>query len=200
MAVERALLPTVAYMAGPGELAYFAQVSAVSTALRVAMPFALPRTSMRIVTPEVQSTLRGLGTTVDDMRDITQVVRDLSAGATPDAAMDAVTALRAQVQHTAQAIRASGAALEAAALDGAVAQLTHRVSRLERRVLAASKRHIADQLRRVTQAQTLLWPHGAPQERVVNPLPWLARYGTPLLEQMQQACDAEAVTLVHGGD
>ncbi len=198
--VERALLPTVAYMAGPGELAYFAQVSAVSTALRVAMPFALPRTSMRIVTPEVQSTLRGLGTTVDDMRDITQLVRDLSAGATPDAAMDAVTALRAQVQHTAQAIRASGAALEAAALDGAVAQLTHRVSRLERRVLAASKRHIADQLRRVTQAQALLWPHGAPQERVVNPLPWLARYGTPLLEQMQQACDAEAVTLVHGGD
>jgi uncharacterized protein YllA (UPF0747 family) len=114
--------------------------------------------------------------------------------------MDAVTALRAQVQHTAHAIRTSGAALEAAALDGAVAQLTHRVSRLERRVLAASKRRIADQLRRVMQAQALLWPQGASQDRVVNPLPWLARYGTPLLEQMQQACDADALTLVHGGD
>ena len=198
--VERALLPTVAYMAGPGELAYFAQVSAVSMALSVATPVALPRTSLRIVTPEVQATLRGLGTTVNGMRDTTQVVRDLAAGATPDAAMDAVTALRAQVQHTAHAIRTSGAALEAAALDGAVAQLTHRVSRLERRVLAASKRRIADQLRRVTQAQTLLWPQGASQDRVVNPLPWLARYGTPLLEQMQQACDADALTLVHGGD
>ena len=198
--VERALLPTVAYMAGPGELAYFAQVSAVSSALSVAMPFALPRTSMRIVTPDVMSTLRSLDTQPDAMRDTTALVRTLSMGATPDAAMDAVTALRAQVQQSAQAIRTSGSALDTAALDGAVAQLAHRVARLERRVLAASKRTITDTLRRVAQAQAMLWPHGAPQERVVNPLPWLARYGTPLLEQMQQACDADAVTLVHGGD
>ncbi len=198
--VERALLPTVVYMAGPGELAYFAQVSAVSSALTVAMPFALPRTSVRIVTPEVQSTLHSLGATVDDVRDTTAIVRELTTGATPDAAMDAVTALRAQVQHTAQAIRTSGSALDAAALDGAVSQLTHRVSRLERRVLAASKRTITERLRKVAQAQALLWPQGAPQERVLNPLPWLARYGTPLLEQMQQACDADAVSLVHGGD
>jgi len=198
--VERALLPTVAYMAGPGELAYFAQVSAVSTALSVAMPFALPRTSLRITTPAVQATLRGLDTTADGVRDTTAIVRELSTSATPDAAMDALTALRAQVQRTASAIRHADAAVEPAAVDGAVAQLTHRVDRLERRVLAASKRRITDQLRRVAQAQSLLWPHGSPQERVVNPLPWLARYGTPLLEQMQQACDADAMTLVHGGD
>jgi len=198
--VERALLPTVAYMAGPGELAYFAQVSAVSTALRVAMPFALPRTSLRITTPEVQTTLRALGTSPDGVRDTAALVRGLSTDATPDAAMDAVTALRAQVQRTASVIRTSGAAVEPAAVDGAVAQLTHRVDRLERRVLSASKRRITDQLRRVAQAQSLLWPHGSSQERVVNPLPWLARYGTPLLEQMQRACDADAMTLVHGGD
>ena len=67
-------------------------------------------------------------------------------------------------------------------------------------MLSASKRRITDQLRRVAQGQSLLWPHGSSQERVVNPLPWLARYGTPLLEQMQRACDADAMTLVHGGD
>ena len=198
--VERALLPTVAYMAGPGELAYFAQVSAVSTALSVAMPLAMPRTSLRITPPDVQATLQRLQQSPGQLRDTTALVRTLSAAATPDAAMDALSALRAQIQTTAQAIRASDACIEPAALDGAVAQFAHRSDRLERRLLAASKRTIADQLQRVAQAQSVLWPQGAPQERVVNPLPWLARYGTPLLEQMQRACDEDAVTLVHGGD
>ncbi len=198
--VERALLPTVAYMAGPGELAYFAQVSAVSTALSVAMPLALPRTSLRITPPDVQATLQRLQQEPEQLRDTTALVRALAADATPDAAMDALSALRAQIQATAHTIRHSKSAIEPAALDGAVAQFAHRTDRLERRVLAASKRTVTDQLQRVAQAQSMLWPHGAPQERMVNPLPWLARYGTPLLEQMQRACDEEAVTLVHGGD
>ena len=198
--VERALLPTVAYMAGPGEMAYFAQVGAVARALSVALPLALPRTSLRVVTPDVCATLTRLGQSADEMRDTRVLVRTLSASATPDASMDALAALRAQIRRTADAIRSSDAAVTAAVLDGAVSQFSHRADRLERRVLAASKRRITAQLQKVEQAQSLLWPHGVPQERVVNPLPWLARYGSPLLDAMIQACDDGAQLLVHGGD
>ncbi len=198
--VERALLPTVAYMAGPGELAYFAQVGAVAAALNVAMPLALPRTSLRIVTPDVRATLTRHGQSADAMRDTRALIRTLSSDATPDASVDAIAALRAQIRRTAEAIRASDAAIAPEALDGAVAQLSHSSERLERRVLAASKRRITEQLRKLEQAQSLLWPHGAPQERVVNPLPWLARYGSPLLDAMLQACDEDALSLVHGID
>lgn len=198
--VERALLPTVAYMAGPGELAYFAQVGAVSAALSVATPLALPRTSLRIMTPDVIGTLSHFEKHPDDLRDTQALVRTLSQAATPDVALGALAALRAQIQSTVQAIRSSEAAVSPAALDGAVAQFSHRTDRLERRVLAASKRNITDQLRRVEQARSFLWPHGSPQERVVNPLPWLARYGTPLLDRLQQVCAEAAVSLVHAGD
>ncbi len=198
--VERALLPTVAYMAGPGEMAYFAQVGAVASALHVAMPLAFPRTSLRIVTPDVRATLTRLGQSADAMRDTRGLVRSLSGAATPDASLEALAALRAQIRRTADAIRASDAAITTAALDGAVAQFSHRADRLERRVLAASKRRITDQLRKVEQAQSLLWPHGVPQERVVNPLPWLARYGSPLLDAMLAACDEHAQLLLHGSD
>jgi bacillithiol synthase len=196
--VERALLPTVAYMAGPGELAYFAQVSAVASALSVAMPLALPRASVRIVPPDVQATLSRLSESTDSMRDTHALVRRLSEQATPDAAINAMAAMRAQVQASMSALRQSPSGMTAAALDGAQAQLAQRMHRLERRVLAASKRTITEQLDRVAATQSLLWPHGAPQERVVNPLPWLARYGTPLLDKLQQACDDHAASLVHG--
>ncbi len=197
--VERALLPTVAYMAGPGEFAYFAQVSAVATVLSVAVPLALPRASVRIVPPEVQQTLGRHGQSVEAMRNPRELVRTLANRATPEAALDAIAALRVQIQRTAGMIRSADSALPSPALDGAIAQFVHRTDRLERRLLAAAKREIGDQLRRVEQAQATLWPHGASQERLVNPLPWLARYGPPLLDSLRQACDENAATLVHDG-
>jgi bacillithiol synthase len=198
--VERALLPTVAYMAGPGEMAYFAQVSAVADVMRVAVPLALPRSSVRVITPDVHATVTRHGRSPDGMRDTRALVRTLSAAATPDTALGALAALRAQLHRTASALRASETALAPAAITGAVLQFSHRADRLERRLLAAAKRTISEQLGRVAQAQSLLWPHDGPQERVVNPVPWLARHGTPLLDAMQRACAEDAQSLVHGGD
>src|ERR1041385_575547 len=40
--LERAILPTAAYVGGPGEIAYFAQVTAVSDALGVPTPLVIP--------------------------------------------------------------------------------------------------------------------------------------------------------------
>lgn len=197
--VERALLPTVAYMAGPGELAYFSQVGAVASALRVAMPLALPRTSVRVITPDVQGTLARHGVSADAMRDTRELVNSLARSHTPDAAIDAIAALRAQIRTTASAIGASASGVTPEALGGAVAQFSHRADRLERRVLASSKRTIAELLLRLDKAQQQLWPQNSPQERLVNPLPWLARYGPPLLDRMHQACAEDAAALLNGG-
>ena len=59
--VERAIMPTAAYLGGPGEVAYFAQVSAVAEALDAQVPLVLPRWSMTIIEPRVQRILNELG-------------------------------------------------------------------------------------------------------------------------------------------
>src|SRR4029077_555569 len=63
--VEQAILPTVAYVAGPGELSYFAQTSAVADALGVNRPLALPRWSCTLIEPQVQRLLDTFGITPD---------------------------------------------------------------------------------------------------------------------------------------
>src|SRR5262249_41626092 len=47
--VERMIVPTAAYLGGPGEVAYFAQVNAVAEALDVPTPLVLPRWSATIL-------------------------------------------------------------------------------------------------------------------------------------------------------
>jgi uncharacterized protein YllA (UPF0747 family) len=59
--VERAILPTAAYVAGPGEIAYFAQVTAVASALELEAPMAVPRWSTTILEPHVVRILSRLG-------------------------------------------------------------------------------------------------------------------------------------------
>jgi bacillithiol synthase len=58
---ERAILPTVAYVAGPGEFAYFAQVRAVAESLGAAAPLAVPRWSATLIEPHVAGLLARYG-------------------------------------------------------------------------------------------------------------------------------------------
>ncbi|OYV71838.1 MAG: hypothetical protein B7Z72_06090, partial [Gemmatimonadetes bacterium 21-71-4] len=92
--VERAVLPTVAYLAGPGELAYFAQVSAVAEALDAAQPLAVPRWSCTIVEPAVDRALARLGTGLDDLKDGGALTARAARDAVPDRVQGALDDLR----------------------------------------------------------------------------------------------------------
>jgi bacillithiol biosynthesis cysteine-adding enzyme BshC len=196
--IERALLPTAAYVAGPGELAYFAQVGAVADLLELPMPLAVPRASVRVTTAPVAATLARHALDAEALRRPHAAEAVLARASTPDAAFDALAALRATVRTTAGQLGAAGTPLAPHVIDGAVAQLAHRIDRLERRLLAASKRAMDGDLAAVVAARQQLWPDGAPQERAVNWLPWLVRHGPPFVQALRAACDEAMRPLVHG--
>jgi bacillithiol synthase len=147
--VERALMPTVAYAAGPGELAYFAQVGVLAEALDTPTPLAVPRWSGLIVEPYVDRILERYGLTLEELRDRHDVLRRLVAKRMPTAVLTALVDLREMTHRAIDAVRAAladdrRALVDRRVVDGAEGQLMHRVDRLERRVLAAAKRREAD--------------------------------------------------------
>ncbi|HEX8726480.1 MAG TPA: bacillithiol biosynthesis cysteine-adding enzyme BshC [Gemmatimonadaceae bacterium] len=202
--VERTVLPTVAYVAGPGELAYFAQVSAVAEALGAPQPVAVPRWSCTIVEPAVERALERLGAGVDDMRDTTALERRVARAAIPDGVRQALFALRGAVSEQLALLAASdaaspeGALLDSAVVEGAARQLGFRLDRLERRLAAAAKRRGSDALRDLQAARDALWPTGHRQERTLNFIPLLARYGDALWTAMRASADSYAARLVAG--
>lgn len=65
--VQDFLLPTAAYVAGPAEVAYFAQAEVVYRHLLRRMPAVLLRASFTLVPPQVQRLLKRYGLSVEDV-------------------------------------------------------------------------------------------------------------------------------------
>ena len=103
--VERAILPTIGYFGGPGEVAYFAQVGAVAEALGVPAPLVLPRWSATIVEPVVDRMLGRLGMTFDDIKPPHQAERRLGDRAMPALIRDTLEAMRRDADARLNALR-----------------------------------------------------------------------------------------------
>jgi uncharacterized protein YllA (UPF0747 family) len=198
-AMERAILPTAAYVGGPGEVAYFAQVNAVADALGIPTPLVVPRWSTTIVEPRIQRILDELGADVSMLADPHALEGRVAREHMPPDVTRAIAEAREHASHDADALRrASRDLMPAAAIDGMARTIEHRIDRLERRLLAAVKRRETDEMRRISTARGSLFPHGVRQERKLSFIPFLARYGPPLLEQMLEAAGAHARSIVAG--
>ena len=201
---ERAIVPTAAYVAGPGELAYFAQASAVAAALGAPELLAVPRWSGMIVEPHVQRILERHGLAIDDLQAAHAALGRLARERLSDRVRAALAGYREALDRAAEelssALTAAGEPdVPDAVLSGARNSIGHRLDRLERRILAASKRHHEALTRDVETARASLFPLGRPQERVLNLMPMLARHGEPLLLAMLARASEHASALIAAG-
>lgn len=196
--LERALLPTAAYVGGPGEVAYFAQVTAVADALDVSVPLVVPRWSATIIEPRVQRILDEFGIAADAFADPHAVEQRVARERLPSQAEQSLERLRGDVAGDVERLRAASDGLVSdTVLDGLRRAVEHRVARVERRYTAAVKRRETEVMHRLATARGSLYPYGARQERKLAFIPFLARYGPGLVEQMLAAARAHARLLVH---
>ncbi|MFL5561207.1 MAG: bacillithiol biosynthesis BshC [Gemmatimonadaceae bacterium] len=199
--VERAILPTVAYMAGPGELAYFAQVSAVATALGAEQPLALPRWSCTILEPRVARVLERLGLERTELADSAAPERRIAERALPEAARSVIEQARQQAMALGTALTSlaeGDAIIDRRVAEGHAHRAEWLAARIERRILAAVKRRETDAMFALGTARGSLYPFGVRQERALNFIPLLARYGPAMLDDMSAAAAAHAGRLIGG--
>ncbi len=195
--VERSILPTVAYLGGPGEISYFAQVSAVASALKVPAPLIMPRWSGVVVEPRVEKILQRYDLSVEDFRDPHAVETRLARESIPAELRTSLTQLQTSIEKAVSELQSSeGSDLVApSVLEGLKHNVAHRVDRLERRFAASVKRRGNGALKDAQVARGSLFPMGQPQERALNGIPLLARHGDELIEKVLQETRAHAEKL-----
>lgn len=192
--VESSIIPTLAYVGGPAEIAYFAQTSAVAEALQTVTPLVVPRWSGFVIEPRIQKILERHSLSVEDFRDPHMVESRMARDSLPQPFREGMTDLREAIEKTTGKLaRTEGANLIApSVLDGLKRGMTHRVDRLERRMAAVVKRRGNSALHDAAVARGFLFPYGLPQERALNLVPLLARNGSQLFESVLEETQKHA--------
>jgi uncharacterized protein YllA (UPF0747 family) len=198
--VERAILPTATYIGGPAEIAYFAQVSPIAETLGVPRPAIVPRWSCTIIEPHVEKILEKLYLVPEDFRDPHEVEARVARGHLPKRVIDELNATRAlldkKLDELSEAVEKEHAPVSPAVTGGLRANLLRRLDRFERRLIAAAKKEHADIMQEIATARGSLYPLGKPQERALNFVPLLARYGSGLRDEMLEEARVHAKRLV----
>jgi bacillithiol biosynthesis cysteine-adding enzyme BshC len=189
--VESAVFPTLAYVGGPGELSYFAQLNALFPEFGLEPPVAYPRASVLLMESGAERALDALGLSVTQLaRPRHELAGVLARAALPAEARSALDRLSAATADGYRALIEAASAVDPT-LAGALGALRNRslsaVGEAERKILREVKRREEAALDRLDRVRNQLRPEGEPQERVLNVLPFLARHGVQLVEELRRA-------------
>lgn len=183
--VESAILPTVAYVAGPGELRYLRLAEALYVPLAVHRQVPVARWSGLMIEPRVDRALVKFGATLDDLTGDPQALeRRILRGLAPTDFEPAFADLRSEIEAVYQRIAEVASqidpTLERTVQSARAGQLGH-AGDLEKRLLQGQKRRQAELVSQLDRVRNAVHPQGVPQERVLG-LPALAgRYGLALV-------------------
>ena len=186
--VEDAMFPTICYVAGPSELAYFGQLRGVYAHFGVPMPLVYPRASATLVD---SAALRFL-TKYDVGLESLQPQDEAALNALLQAQMppvieqtfgEAAGAVEAQMTRLAGVLPLLDPTLEGAA-KSTLGKMQHDLQTLHGKMIQAAKRRDETLRRQYLRTRALAFPEGHAQERAIGFVSFLNQYGLALVDRL----------------
>jgi bacillithiol biosynthesis cysteine-adding enzyme BshC len=186
--VQDTLFPTVAYVAGPNELAYLAQLRDVYEAFGVPMPLFLQRASATLVDSNAFRFLSRSGLAFEALcAGDESALNELLAAQLPptvDAALqEAMDAIERRMTRLAEELPKVDQTLEAAA-KSAMTRMQDDLRKLQGKIIQAAKKKDETLRRQFKHARAQAFPGGQPQEREVAFVYFLNKYGLTLVDRL----------------
>jgi bacillithiol synthase len=188
--VEDYLLPTLAYVGGAAETAYFAQAGAVYQALLGRTTPVIPRFSATLIEPKLQSLLERYELAVPDLFPGADAVREeLAQRALPQELQSAFNQADSELKASMAHIQSALSRLDRTLIDAArnaAAKMLHQLDQLRSRAARAELRQTEVLSRHADLLNSALYPNKTLQEREIGGIYFLARHGTQLLHNLYQ--------------
>ncbi|MBI2429286.1 MAG: bacillithiol biosynthesis cysteine-adding enzyme BshC [Ignavibacteriales bacterium] len=175
------LLPTIAYVAGPAEIAYFAQLKPVYEYFSVTMPIIYPRASVTIVEEKVQKVLEKYSLDLielfGDAESIIAKVSDQVSEVKVDTLFeslnnritDAINEARFGIQQIDPTLNGS--------IDTTLQKFQQQMEVLKQKTQKAQQQKEEISLKQIKKAAMNIFPNGNFQEREFSVVQYLNKYG-----------------------
>jgi bacillithiol biosynthesis cysteine-adding enzyme BshC len=181
-------LPTLAYIGGPAEVAYFAQAAVVYEKLLGRVTPILARMSATLVEPRIERLLTKYQVDLPELFHGECQLRDCMAARSlpPELKQDFDQARRA-VEEAMQRASGSLQKLDSTLVEAATrasSKMRYQVDRLEKRAAQAELRRTEIITRHAAQIENAVYPNKTLQEREIAGLYFYAKYGPELVNRL----------------
>jgi bacillithiol biosynthesis cysteine-adding enzyme BshC len=183
------LLPTAAYVGGPSEVAYWAQVYALYPLFEMGPPAIVPRGGATILEPKIAKILERMGIPWDALAgDVEAVIGTTLARFLP---VDVPTLFEKERAGWIESMKRIEAAVTSfdpslkAAAESATGKMVHEGQALEKKLMQVWKRRHEESVQKIRRARESLFPGGGLQERRFSVLGYAAEHGPALFDEFR---------------
>lgn len=191
------LFPTAAYIGGPGEISYYAQLKSVFGFFDVPIPVVYPRASVTLVEDKIKQVLQkySLGFT-DLLQDPEMLVNSILKERFPDPLETNLEKKRTEIMKILDNLETELISSEATLkqnIDNTRGKIDYELKRLGEKLFQAYRQKDQNLKEQVYKAKNNLFPNNKLQERVLNLTLYLLKYGFEFVDFLYKKVEIEKV-------
>ncbi len=188
--IQDNILPTVAYIAGPGEIAYLAQTTPIYEFFNIMQPFIIPRPSVTIIERKIANLLEKYSLNVTGvMNHQDQIKNILLKESLPNNILDTLENSRNKINYEMILLREpliNSDPTLSGMLDTTIKKMNDVFSVLQKRTADAEKRKNGELLNQAEKIISHVYPENDFQERKINILYFLNKYDFSFIDLLYE--------------
>jgi bacillithiol biosynthesis cysteine-adding enzyme BshC len=205
--IQDYLLPTLCYIGGPAEVAYFAQIEVVYRKLAGRLTPIVPRIFATLIEPRQAKLMDRYQLSLPDLFNAPEKTRELvGSRALPDSILKSFDQAAEHVEQALSLIQGPLEKLDKTLVDAAEnagTKMRYQLQTIRDKAARAETRKNSEVMQHADELVTALYPNKDLQEREVGAVYFLLKYGLSVVEQIKAAvqtgCGEHQIVRIPGG-
>jgi bacillithiol synthase len=185
------LLPTAAYVAGPGEIAYWAQIGGMFEQMKLEISVVYPRISATVLEPKIQRYINKYELDVENLpRKQNEFVKNVLSKNEDNTFSDVKEKLNRELENIKQKMISVDPTMESI-FNKTSEKILGQVDFLEQKTLKAKEQKEQSMVSHLNQIHAAFFPDGYPQERYLTFVYYLNKFGPDIFNTIYDKSQLE---------